>query len=122
MSPKFQSNLKLVALMSNMIKAVMTSRVSILQVALGLEVQEKRLIEHLFEYRVTSSYDEVRRLRICTAFSAGQSPLLKFTSKEGLSKEYPITLMPIFVLKMAFNRHIPEHLLFFSLLHQMMIR
>ena len=71
MSPKFQSNLKVVALMSSMIKAVMTSRVSILQVALGLEVQEKRLIEHLFEYRVTSSYDEVRRLRICTAFSAG---------------------------------------------------
>ena len=84
MSPKFQSTLKVVALMSSMIKAVMTSRVSILQVALGLEVQEKRLIEHLYEYRVTASYDEVRRFRICTAFSAGQSPLLKFTSKGGL--------------------------------------
>ena len=57
MSPKFQSNLKVVALMSNMIKTVMTSRISILQVALGLEVQEKRLIEHLYEYRVTASYD-----------------------------------------------------------------
>ena len=57
MSPKFQSNLKVVALMSSMIKTVMTSRVSILQVALGLEVQEKRLIEHLYEHRVTASYD-----------------------------------------------------------------
>ena len=57
MSPKFQSNLKVVALMSNMIKTVMTSRISILQVALGLEVHEKRLIEHLYEYRVTASYD-----------------------------------------------------------------
>ena len=84
MSPKFQSTLKVVALMSSMIKAVMTSRVSILQVALGLEVQEKRLIEHLYEYRVTASYHEVRRFRICTAFSAGQSPLLKFASKGGL--------------------------------------
>ena len=57
MSPKFQSNLKVVALTSNMIKTVMTSRISILQVALGLEVQEKRLIEHLYEYRVIASYD-----------------------------------------------------------------
>ena len=50
MSPKFHRNLKMVALMSSMIKTVMTSRVSILQVELGLEVQEKRLIEHLYEY------------------------------------------------------------------------
>ena len=61
MSPKFQRNLKVVVLMSSMIKTVITSRVSILQVALGLEVQEKRLIEYLCEYRVTASYNEVRR-------------------------------------------------------------
>ena len=84
MSPKSQRNLKVVALMSSMIKTVMTSRVSILQVALGLEVQEKRLIEHLYEYRVTASYDEVGRFRHSAAFSAGQSPLLKFKSKGGL--------------------------------------
>ena len=35
----------------------------------------------MYEYRVSASYDEVRRFRICTAFLAGQSPLLKFTSK-----------------------------------------
>ena len=84
MSPKFQRNLKVVVLMSSMIKTVMTSRVSILQVALGLEVQEKRLIEHLCEYRVTASYNEVRRFRISTAFWAGQSPLSKSNSKGGL--------------------------------------
>ena len=49
MSSKFQSNLKVVALMSSMIKAVVTSRFSILQIALGSEVQEERLIEHLYE-------------------------------------------------------------------------
>ena len=84
MSRKFQRNLKVVVLMSSMIKTAMTSRVSILQVALGLEVQEKRLIEHLCEYRVTASYNEVRRFRISTAFWSGQSPLSKSNSKAGL--------------------------------------
>ena len=84
MSPKLQRNLKVVVLMSSMIKTVMTWRVSILQVALGLEVQEKRLIEHLCEYRVTASYNEVRRFRISTAFWSGQSPLSKSNSKAGL--------------------------------------
>ena len=49
MSSKFQSNLKVVALMSSMIKTVVTSRFSILQIALGSEVQEERLIEQLYE-------------------------------------------------------------------------
>ena len=40
MSPNFQSNLYVVAFMSSMIKTVMTLRISILQVALDLEVQE----------------------------------------------------------------------------------
>ena len=80
-SPKFHSSLKVVTLMSSMIKTVMTSRVSILQVALGLEVQEKRLIEHLYEYRVTALCDEVRRFRIPAAFSAGQSPLARQLSR-----------------------------------------
>ena len=40
MSPKFQSNLKVAALVSSMIKTVMTSRFSILQIALSLEGQE----------------------------------------------------------------------------------
>ena len=79
-SPKFRSNLKVVALMSSMIKTVMTSMVSMLQVALGLEVQEKRLIDHLYEYRVTASYDEVRRLRISAAFLASQSSSLQLKS------------------------------------------
>ena len=50
----------------------MTSRVSILEVALGLEVKKKRLIEHLYECPVTASCNEVKRLRISAAFSAGQ--------------------------------------------------
>ena len=36
------------------------------------------------EYRVTASYNEVRRFRISTAFWAGQSSLLKSNSKGGL--------------------------------------
>ena len=76
-SPKFSSNLKVIALISSMIKSVLTSKVSILQVALGLEVQEKRLIEHLYEYSVTASYDEIRRFKISSAYLAGQSPSLQ---------------------------------------------
>ena len=83
-SPKFRSNLKVVALMSSMIKTVMTSKVSMLQVALGLEVQEKRLIDHLYEYRVTASYEEVRRFRISAAFLASQSSSLQLKSTGGL--------------------------------------
>ena len=107
MSRKFQRNLKVVVLMSSMIKTVMTSRVSILQVALGLEVQEKRLIEHLCEYRVTASYNEVRRFRISTAFWLANLHCQNLIPREGLSEESLITLMPTFVLKMAFNRHMP---------------
>ena len=62
--------------MGSMIKTVMTLRISILQVALGLEVQK-----YLYEYQVTASYNDVRGFRISAGFSAGQSQLLKFKSE-----------------------------------------
>ena len=34
-----------------------------LQVSLGLLVQKKQLIDHLYEYVVTASYDEIRRTK-----------------------------------------------------------
>ena len=83
-SPKFNGNGKAIALISSMITTIATSKVSMLQVALGLLVQDKKHIEHLYEYGVTSSYDEVRRFKISAAHSAIQENEQYFDSEEGL--------------------------------------
>ena len=41
-----------------------------LQVALGLLFRERRIIDHLYEYKVCASYDEVRRYKISAASHA----------------------------------------------------
>ena len=56
-----------------------------LQVALGILVQEKKLIEHLYEYRVTASYDEIRRFKISAAATLTNSDTDKILKpKNGL--------------------------------------
>ena len=79
-SPKF--SMKVVALISGMVSTISKSKTSILQVALGLLVHEKRLIEHLYEYGVVASYDEVRRFKISSA--AENRVQLKLESRNGL--------------------------------------
>ena len=59
-SPKFFTNTKVVALISGMINTIVSSKTSMLQVALGMLVQEKQLIEHLHEYGVTSTYPKIQ--------------------------------------------------------------
>ena len=66
-SPKFKTNQKAVALISSIVTSMASSKVSMLQVALGLKVREKKTVEYLREYGVTSSYDEVRRFKISSA-------------------------------------------------------
>ena len=55
-----------------------------LQVALGLLVREKKTIEYLQNYRVTSSYDKVRQFKISTMHHASQDERSMLNSKRGL--------------------------------------
>ena len=55
-----------------------------LQVALGLLVREKKTIEYLQDYRVTSSYDKVRRFKISMMHHASQDERSMLSSKRGL--------------------------------------
>ena len=68
-SPKLNKTLP-AALIGNMITSTCTLRVSMLQVALGLLFRERRIIDHLYEYKVCASYDEVRRYKISAASHA----------------------------------------------------
>ena len=54
-SPKFKENPKSVTLISSIVTTIGSSKVSMLQVALGLFVREKKTIEYLQEYGVASS-------------------------------------------------------------------
>ena len=65
-SPKFE-NSKQTALIGSILASTASSNISILQMAVELLVQEKRLIEHLSEYGVTASNDEVRIFKISAA-------------------------------------------------------
>ena len=71
-SPKFNNNTKVVALISSMNITIATSKVTILQVALGLLIQEKRLLEVLYKYSVTASDLEEQRFKISVAYSQSQ--------------------------------------------------
>lgn len=68
-SPKFQDQLKIVSLVSSILNTVVNGRTSMLQVALSGLVREKKIIEHLHEYAVTSTYKEYRRFRVSAASS-----------------------------------------------------
>ena len=53
-----------------------------LQVALGVLIKEKKLIQHLYEYGVCVSYDEVRRFN--TSAAASDDSMTKLNGKNGL--------------------------------------
>ena len=59
-SPNFSNNMKAVALISSMIRTISTTKVSMLQVGLGLLCNDKKLIKHMHDYGVTCSYQEIR--------------------------------------------------------------
>ena len=82
-SPKFQTNPLAAALISNIVTSMTSSKVSMLQISLGLFVREKKIIECLQELGVTSSYDEVRRFKISAAHHASKDHLI-LDSEKGL--------------------------------------
>ena len=59
------------------------SKVSMLQISLGLFVREKKIIECLQELGVTSSYDKVRRFKISAAHHANKDHYI-LDSEKGL--------------------------------------
>ena len=69
-SPKFSENSKVISLISSIIATISSSKTSMLQVALGLFINEKKLIQHLYEYGITSSYDEVLRFKVSAAYAS----------------------------------------------------
>jgi hypothetical protein len=81
-SPKFQDQLKIVSLVSAMLNTVCNSRTSMLQVALAQLVRGKKVIEHLRDYAVTSTYTEFRRFKI-SAGSANEVQV-QLDASEGL--------------------------------------
>ena len=62
------SDTNFLSLLGSMITSKVTSKVAILQVAIGLLVNEKILIQALYDYGVASSYDDIRRFRISAAY------------------------------------------------------
>lgn len=77
------SDRNFLSLLGSMITSKVTSKVTMLQVAIGLLVNEKILIQDLYDYGVTSSYDEIRRFKISAAVSK-QNQAKRFDSKLGL--------------------------------------
>ena len=48
-------------LIRNIIKTVVTSRSSMLQIALGIPAQEKKIIQQFYAFGTPASYGEIRR-------------------------------------------------------------
>ena len=87
-----------------------TSNISMLQVALGLLVQDKRLIEHLNEYRVTASDDEVCRFKISAAAASTSLDTSKNLRQnngliQGVSDNFDANLSTQNGLKQTFSSH-----------------
>ena len=82
----------------NIITGVVTPNVFMLQVSLGLIVPKKQLIDHLHEYGVTASYDEICRFKIpAAAASTKQKQSIRlekgFGLIQGVSDNFDATLL-----------------------------
>ena len=66
LSPSFDKSLN-AAMIGAILTSVLTISFTQLQLALGILVHDKKLIQHLHEYGITSTYHEVRRSKISAA-------------------------------------------------------
>ena len=75
-----------VILMGNMVTSIVTKRPTTLQVALGVLVRSKSLVETLHEFGVTCTYDEMLRFKSSAAADAAQNSILSgiSSSNDGL--------------------------------------
>ena len=73
------------AMIGSIITSIITMKPTMLQVGLGLVANHKPIIEHIHEYRVTSTYHEVRRFKMSSPVSNTESSgLAGFDAKNGL--------------------------------------
>ena len=72
LSTKLNSTLP-AAMIGNIVTSIVTNRHTSLQVALGVTVREKSIIECLHNFRVTASYDEILRFKASVSHAAAQS-------------------------------------------------
>lgn len=54
-------------LIGNMVTSVLRNGTTPLQIALGILIHKKKLVKHLYDYKVTCSYDELRRFKKSSA-------------------------------------------------------
>ena len=83
-SPDFRNKRKAIALISSMIATIACSKVSVLLVALGLFIQDRKSIQLLQEYVVTSSYYAVKRFKISSGDFARKEKQPVFDGSYGL--------------------------------------
>ena len=75
------------AMIGSIITSIITMRQTMLRVVLGLVAHHKPIIEHLHEYRVTSTYHEARRFKTLSAVSITErSHLTSFDAENRLIK------------------------------------
>lgn len=67
LSPSLGADSLTSLLIGNMVTSVLRSHATPLQIALGVLIHRKKLITHMFDYRVTCSYDESRRYKKSSA-------------------------------------------------------
>ena len=68
LSPNFEKTLPAV-LIGNIVTSVMTKRFTRLQLALSVLANNRKFIEHLHDYGITSTYQEFRRFKVSAASS-----------------------------------------------------
>lgn len=66
--PKF-SDTKVLVLISSIVTCKATSNDNMLRVELGLSIHVERIIQHLFEHEITSSYGEECRFKLSAALA-----------------------------------------------------
>ena len=67
LSPSLDADSLTSILIGNMVTSVLRSRATPLQIALGVLIHKKKVIQHLYDYKVTCSYDELRRYKKSSA-------------------------------------------------------
>ena len=72
-------------MIGSIITSIVTSKPTPLQVYLGVLAHEKKMIKHLLDYPVTSSYEEVRRFKISAAVVCDKERTsIRLNAKDGL--------------------------------------
>ena len=95
LSPNFEKSLPAV-MIGKIVTSVVTTRFTKLQLALSVLVSDRKLIEHLHEYGITSTYQEFRRFKVSAAISSDNN------DKEIRARNCLIQIVD------DFDAHVPE--------------